>query len=101
MVAALFILGPERLPETTRWLARSVRKIRGFASGAQEQLRSELGRAFQDLRKPLQDLLALRTFNPKTAFTHYLLDGRATPARRSAPPHRTALVVGINVRRLG
>ncbi len=79
LITALFILGPERLPETTRWLTQSIRKIRGFASGAQEQLRSELGPEFQELRKPLQDLQALRTFSPKTALTHYLLEGPANP----------------------
>ncbi|WP_442875876.1 Sec-independent protein translocase protein TatB [Amycolatopsis sp. NBC_01488] len=70
LIAALFILGPERLPESTRWLAQNVRKIRSFASGAQEQLRSELGPELRELRKPLQDLQSLRTFNPKTALTH-------------------------------
>ena len=79
LLAALFILGPERLPEAARRLAQSIRKVRGFASGAQEQLRSELGPEFQELRKPLQDLQALRTFDPKTALTRYLLDGPATP----------------------
>lgn len=74
LVAALFILGPERLPETARWLARTIHKIRGFAAGAQDQLRAELGPELQQLRKPLQELQALRTFDPKTALRGYLLD---------------------------
>ncbi|MET7998101.1 twin-arginine translocase TatA/TatE family subunit [Amycolatopsis sp. NPDC005232] len=72
--AALFILGPERLPETARWLARTIHTIRGFAAGAQDQLRAELGPEFQQLRKPLQELQTLRTFDPKTALGRYLLD---------------------------
>jgi sec-independent protein translocase protein TatB len=80
LFAALFILGPERLPESTRWLAHTVRKARDFATGAQEQIRAELGPEFQELRKPLQDLQALRQFDPKTALSRYLLDDTtATP----------------------
>ena len=43
VVAGLFILGPERLPSAAAWLGRSVRKVREYASGAREQLRSEMG----------------------------------------------------------
>ena len=85
LIAALFIVGPERLPEATQWLAKSIRKIRGFASGAQEHLRSELGPEFQELRKPLQELQTLRTVNPKSALTRYLLESPATPG----PPAST------------
>ena len=93
LVAALFILGPERLPESARWLAQTVRKIRGFAAGAQDQLTSELGPEFQQLRKPLQDLQALRTFDPKTALGRYLLDDAFTnpPAAATAGPAATPL----------
>ena len=102
LVAALFILGPERLPESARWLAHNVRKVRGFAAGAQEQLKTELGPEFQQLRKPLQDLRNLRTFDPKAAVGRYLFDdvlpelpaasadpapvSRVTPATASAGP---------------
>lgn len=82
LVAGLFILGPERLPESARWLAQTVQRVRGFASGAQEQLRAELGPEFQELRKPLQDLQALREFNPRTAVTRYLLDDSTPPSPR-------------------
>ena len=78
LVAALFIVGPERLPESARWLAHTQRKIRALATGAQEQLKSELGSELQQLRKPLQDLQALRTFDPKTTLRRYLLDDAVT-----------------------
>lgn len=96
--AGLFILGPERLPESARWLAQAIRKARGFAAGAQEQLKSELGPEFQQLRKPLQDLQALRSFDPKTSLRRYLLEdafaeppapaANGTPA--AAPPPAAA-----------
>ncbi|MFD9888001.1 twin-arginine translocase TatA/TatE family subunit [Amycolatopsis sp. NPDC059027] len=83
VVAGLFILGPERLPGALQWLGQSIRKVRAYASGAQEQLKSELGPEFDQLRKPLQDLQSLREFNPKTVVTSYLLD---EPAPAAAQP---------------
>lgn len=74
IVAGLFILGPERLPGAAAWLGRTVRQVREYASGAREQLRSELGPEFDELRKPLEDLRTLRNFDPKRAVTKHLLD---------------------------
>ncbi|MFF0147183.1 MULTISPECIES: Sec-independent protein translocase protein TatB [Amycolatopsis] len=79
IVAGLFILGPERLPEAAAWMARSVRKVREFATGAREQLREEMGPEFDQLRKPLEDLRGLRNFDPKRVVTQHLFDGDADP----------------------
>lgn len=93
LVAGLFILGPERLPEGARWLAQTVRKFRGLAAGAQEQIKAELGPEFRQLRKPLQDLQALRSFDPKARLTRYLLDDAfpepPTPTRTTTDAHPT------------
>lgn len=75
IVAGLFILGPDRLPEGAAWLGRTIRQVKEYATGAREQLRSELGPEFDDLRKPLEDLRGIRDFNPRTAVTKHLLDG--------------------------
>ena len=74
VVAGLFILGPERLPSAAAWLGRNVRKVREYATGAREQLRSEMGDDFEELRKPLQDLQQLRNFDPRRAVTKHLFD---------------------------
>jgi sec-independent protein translocase protein TatB len=74
IVAGLFILGPERLPGAAAWLGKAVRQIREYASGARQQLESELGPEFDELRKPLADLHKLRNFDPKRAVTRSLLD---------------------------
>ncbi|MEC3979719.1 Sec-independent protein translocase protein TatB [Amycolatopsis sp. H20-H5] len=79
IVAGLFILGPERLPEAAAWAAKSVRKVREFATGAKEQLREEMGPEFEQLRKPLEDLRGLRNFDPKRVVTQHLFDGDADP----------------------
>ena len=74
IVAGLFILGPERLPGAARWLGKTVRQVREYATGARDQLQSELGPEFEELRKPLQDLGKLRNFDPKRVVTQHLLD---------------------------
>jgi sec-independent protein translocase protein TatB len=73
-IAGLFILGPERLPSAAAWLGRTLRKVREYATGAREQLRSEMGPEFDELRKPLQDLQQLRSFDPKRAVARHLFD---------------------------
>lgn len=75
LVAALVILGPERLPGAVRWTVRSLRQVRDYASGATSQLRSELGPEFEDLRKPLADLQELRGMSPRSVVTKHLLNG--------------------------
>lgn len=74
IVAGLFILGPERLPSAAAWLGRTLRQVREYATGAREQLRSELGPEFDELRKPLEDLRGIRDLNPRRAMTRHLFD---------------------------
>ncbi|EID53598.1 Sec-independent protein translocase protein TatB [Saccharomonospora xinjiangensis] len=79
IVAGLFILGPERLPEAAAWLGRTVRKVRDFATGARQQLRDEVGTDFEEFRKPIEDLRNLRNFDPKHAVREHLFDGDPDP----------------------
>ncbi len=74
IVAGLFILGPERLPSAAAWVGRSIRQVREYATGAREQLRGELGPEFDELRKPLEELRGLRSFNPRAAAARALFD---------------------------
>ncbi|HEU0086967.1 MAG TPA: Sec-independent protein translocase protein TatB [Pseudonocardiaceae bacterium] len=73
-VAGLFILGPERLPSAAAWLGRTVRQVREYATGAREQLRSQLGPEFDELRKPLEELRGIRGLSPRSALTRHLFD---------------------------
>jgi sec-independent protein translocase protein TatB len=89
VVAGLFILGPERLPAAAAWVGRTVRQVREYATGARDQLRSELGPEFDELRKPLEDLRGLRDFNPRAAVRRTLFDPDPEPPLKPngyAPP---------------
>ena len=74
-MVGLFVLGPERLPQGAAWLGKTIRQVREYATGAREQIRSEIGPEFDELKKPLDELRSVRNFNPKTAVTKHLLDG--------------------------
>ncbi|HET8992967.1 MULTISPECIES: Sec-independent protein translocase protein TatB [unclassified Rhodococcus (in: high G+C Gram-positive bacteria)] len=75
LIAALVVLGPERLPGAVSWVTKSLRQVREYASGARQQLKDELGPEFDDLQKPLSDLNQLRGMTPKAVITKHLLDG--------------------------
>lgn len=75
LLAALFLLGPERIPVAVRWVMESLRKVRTMAAGAQAELRSQIGPELDELRrqvaelqslKEIGELRALRELNPRT-----------------------------------
>ncbi|HEX3786191.1 MAG TPA: twin-arginine translocase TatA/TatE family subunit [Pseudonocardiaceae bacterium] len=72
VAAALFILGPERMPEAARWLGSTVRKAREYVTGARDQMESEMGSDLAELRKPLESLAKLRGLD-RGALTQQLL----------------------------
>ncbi|MGH3564635.1 MAG: Sec-independent protein translocase protein TatB [Pseudonocardia sp.] len=74
IVAGLFIVGPERLPSAAAWLGKTIRQVKEYATGAREQLRGELGPEFEEMRKPLDELRGLRSFNPRTVMRRSLFD---------------------------
>jgi sec-independent protein translocase protein TatB len=53
-VVAIFVFGPENLPEFAKQAGRIVRQAKRFADGARDQLRDELGPEYADLE--LRDL---------------------------------------------
>lgn len=74
LLAALFLLGPERIPGAIHWIFDGLRKVREMASGAQSKMRSEMGPELDELRrqvaelqslKELQELRQLRDLDPR------------------------------------
>ena len=89
VVAALFILGPERLPGAAAWLGSTIRKVKGMAAGAAQQVRDEIGPEFDELRKPLDELRTIRRFNPRQATVDLLKNVGPTAAAASRQPAPT------------
>jgi sec-independent protein translocase protein TatB len=91
-VLAVFLLGPERLPQYAAGLARLVKGIRNMATGAKERMREEMGDEFDDVDWRTLDP---RQYDPRRIIRDALLDTpqapttAATVAAPAASPTRT------------
>lgn len=65
-VVAIFVFGPDRLPDFARQAGRFVRQVRQFTQSARNDIRSELGPEFADFE--LSDL------DPRNAVRKYIND---------------------------
>lgn len=66
VVLGLFVFGPERLPGMAAEAGRALRKVRRYAKGLTDDLKSELG--------PEVGELDLASLNPKTFVRRHLLE---------------------------
>jgi len=80
-LAALFIFGPERLPDLAKDAASGLKRVRSAVTGIREQVNDSLGDDLPELRD-----LDLRKYHPKTFIRNNLLadDDAPTVHRRSA-----------------
>ena len=81
VLAALFIFGPERLPDLAREAATGLKRARTAITGVREQVNESLGEDLPELRD-----LDLRKYHPKTFIRTQLLgdDDEDAPARPQA-----------------
>lgn len=81
LVIAVFLIGPDRLPALAAQLARLVKTLRGFANGARDRMREEMGPEFDevDWRK-----LDPRQYDPRRIIREALLEEDA-PAKPVSP----------------
>jgi sec-independent protein translocase protein TatB len=90
VIAALFVFGPDRLPQVTAQAVRALRQLRAMATGAREQLTDAIGPELGDLDvlKDLKDfnqLNQLRKLDPRSMITSALLDDSDTLPGTSKP----------------
>ncbi len=78
-LVALFVFGPDRLPDVARQAGRMVKKLRETVTQARSQLADELGPEFNDIN--------LRDLSPRALVQKHILDDLddQTPTR---PGHR-------------
>jgi sec-independent protein translocase protein TatB len=90
-LAALFIFGPERLPDLAKDAAAGLKKARSMITGVRAQMDESLG---DDLAK-LRDL-DLRQYHPKTFIRNQLLadDDETPPSRRGSSSGSVGLTKG-------
>ena len=88
VVVALFVFGPDRLPDFARQAGRMVKQVRGLTQQARDDIRKELGPDYADFE--LTDL------DPRKAIRKHIIEAwededdevRAGPQRPVAPPLR-------------
>lgn len=68
---AVFVLGPDKLPEYAAKLAHAIRRLRVMAEGAKDQLRDQLGPEYQDINWRQYDP---RQYDPRRIVREALLD---------------------------
>ncbi|MFW3172751.1 twin-arginine translocase TatA/TatE family subunit [Geodermatophilus sp. CPCC 206100] len=79
-LVALFVFGPERLPDLAKDAAAGIKKARSAITGVRAQVDESLGDDFAKLRD-----LDLRQYHPKTFIRNQLLaDDDAPPIRRAS-----------------
>ena len=71
ILAAFFLIGPEKLPQVTRDLARLINKVRALANNATAELRENLGPGYEDLQ--VEDL------HPKKLIARHLNEALDQP----------------------
>ncbi len=77
-LVAVFIFGPDKLPDVARQAGRMLRQVRQMAKSAQSQIADELGPEFKDIN--------LRDLNPRAFVQKHLFeDDDEAPTR---PGHR-------------
>jgi sec-independent protein translocase protein TatB len=75
-LVAVFLLGPDRLPQAAAQLGRWVRVLRGMADEAKARIGDELGPEFTDEH---WEKLDPRRYSPKRLLRDALLDAGADP----------------------
>ena len=71
VVAALLVIGPDRMPEYSAKLAKLVRQVRGMADAAKVQLREQMGSEFDDVDWKQYDP---RQYDPRRIVREALMD---------------------------
>jgi len=94
-LAALFIFGPERLPDLAKDAAAGLKRVRSAVTGIREQVNDSLGDDLPELRD-----LDLRKYHPKTFIRSQLLgdDDGPTVHRGSATGATAASAVPVVAR---
>ncbi|MEP7192044.1 MAG: preprotein translocase subunit TatA [Actinomycetota bacterium] len=71
VIAALLVIGPERMPEYAAKLARLVKQVRAMADTAKVQLREQMGPDFDDVDWKQYDP---RQYDPRRIVREALMD---------------------------
>jgi len=78
LVVAVFVIGPDRMPEYAAKLAKLVRQVRDMADSAKAQLREQMGPEFDEVDWKQYDP---RQYDPRRIVREALMDDGTQPSR--------------------
>jgi sec-independent protein translocase protein TatB len=80
-LVAVVVFGPDKLPEFARQAGRFLYRMKVFATGARDELRTELGPEFSDLE--------LRDLDPRSVVRKHIVEAmEEAEAETKRPPRR-------------
>ncbi len=82
-LVAVVVFGPDKLPEFARQAGRFLHRLKVFATGARDELRTELGPQFSDLE--------LRDLDPRSIVRKHIVEAMEEAEAESARPQRRGL----------
>jgi sec-independent protein translocase protein TatB len=91
-IIAVFVLGPERLPEYAKGLANIIKSIRKMADGAKTQIKDELGPDYEDVdwRK-----LDPRQYDPRRIIREALMEDMDFTSEKKVLSETVSLAAGV------
>jgi sec-independent protein translocase protein TatB len=82
-LVAVVVFGPDKLPDFARQAGRFLHRLRVFATGARDDLRSELGPEFADLE--------LRDLDPRAIVRKHVMEAMEEAEAEAKRPQRYGL----------
>ncbi len=82
-LVAVVVFGPDKLPEFARQAGRFLHRLKVFATGARDELRTELGPQFSDLE--------LRDLDPRTIVRKHIVEAMEEAEAESSQRKRRGL----------
>ncbi len=82
-LVAVVIFGPDKLPEFAKQAGRFLHRMKLFATGARDEIRSELGPQFSDLE--------LRDLDPRTIVRKHIVEAMEEAEAEAKRPQRRGL----------
>jgi sec-independent protein translocase protein TatB len=77
---AVLVFGPDRLPDLAKQAGQMIRKAKGFANSARDELRAELGPEYADLE--------LRDLDPRAIVRKHIVEAMEDAERDADAPRR-------------
>ena len=82
-LVAVVIFGPDKLPEFAKQAGRFLHRMKLFATGARDEIRSELGPQFADLE--------LRDLDPRSIVRKHIVEAMEEAEAEAKRPQRRGL----------